>query len=47
MVAALMFGMISLVFYVIYESVYSEYKDKKELELIFKLQKDAHFALLI
>jgi hypothetical protein len=40
MVAGLMFGMISLVFYVIYESVYSEYKDKKELELKEKAQSD-------
>ncbi len=30
MVAALMFGMIALVFYVIYESVYSEDKEEKE-----------------
>lgn len=30
MVAALMFGMIALVFYVIYESVYAEEKEQKD-----------------
>ena len=30
MVAALMFGMIALIFYVIYESVFAEEKEEKE-----------------
>ncbi len=34
MVAAFMFGMIALVFYVIYEATYAEIKEEKERKLM-------------